>query len=164
MTVVGGDDPAARGSGARRVVVMVGAPGAGKGTQAERLAEALGLPHVSTGELFRAISMNDSELGRKVRQLLAAVALTVGTTIIVNLGRAVYAWVTFLPLCFVATTTLIAGFQSVRAPKSPVCATKPTTIIASTAITTAPTAPAGRASLGSSHANTTSTTKSVKRT
>ena len=37
----------------RRIIVMLGAPGAGKGTQAERLAEALGLPHVSTGELFR---------------------------------------------------------------------------------------------------------------
>jgi carbon starvation protein len=47
-------------------------------------------------------------------QLLAAVALTVGTTIIINIGRASYVWVTFLPLCFVATTTLTAGFQSVR--------------------------------------------------
>jgi len=47
-------------------------------------------------------------------QLLAAVALAVGTTIIINIGRASYAWVTFLPLCFVATTTLTAGFQSVR--------------------------------------------------
>jgi carbon starvation protein len=47
-------------------------------------------------------------------QLLAAVALAVGTTIIINLGRAKYAWVTFLPLCFVATTTLTAGFLNVR--------------------------------------------------
>jgi carbon starvation protein len=42
------------------------------------------------------------------------VALAVGTTIIINLGRAKYAWVTFLPLCFVATTTLTAGFLNVR--------------------------------------------------
>jgi carbon starvation protein len=47
-------------------------------------------------------------------QLLGAVALAVGTTIIINIGRAKYAWVTFLPLCFVATTTLTAGYQSVR--------------------------------------------------
>ena len=47
-------------------------------------------------------------------QLLAAVALAVGTTIIINIGRAKYAWVTFLPLCFVATTTLTAGYLSVR--------------------------------------------------
>jgi adenylate kinase len=46
---------------------MMGAPGAGKGTQAERLAEALGLPHVSTGELFRAMLGSDTALGRKVR-------------------------------------------------------------------------------------------------
>jgi carbon starvation protein len=47
-------------------------------------------------------------------QLLAAVALAVGTTIIINVGRARYAWVTFVPLCFVAITTLTAGFLSVR--------------------------------------------------
>jgi carbon starvation protein len=47
-------------------------------------------------------------------QLLASVALAVGTTIIINIGRARYAWVTFLPLCFVSTTTLAAGYMSVR--------------------------------------------------
>jgi carbon starvation protein len=47
-------------------------------------------------------------------QLLGAVALAVGTTIIINIGRAKYAWVTFVPLCFVAATTLTAGYQSVR--------------------------------------------------
>jgi len=47
-------------------------------------------------------------------QLLASVALAVGTTIIINIGRARYAWVTFLPLCFVSTTTLTAGYMSVR--------------------------------------------------
>ena len=41
-------------------------------------------------------------------------ALGVATTIIINIGRAKYAWITFLPLCFVATTTLTAGFLSVR--------------------------------------------------
>jgi carbon starvation protein len=47
-------------------------------------------------------------------QLLAAVALAVGTTIIINMGRARYAWVTAIPLAFVATTTLSAGVLSVR--------------------------------------------------
>jgi carbon starvation protein len=47
-------------------------------------------------------------------QLLAAVALAVGTTIIINIGRAKYAWVTFAPLCFVAFMTLTAGYMSVR--------------------------------------------------
>src|SRR5204863_487140 len=47
-------------------------------------------------------------------QLLASVALAVGTTILINLGRAKYAWVTFVPLCWVATTTLTAGYMSVR--------------------------------------------------
>jgi carbon starvation protein len=47
-------------------------------------------------------------------QLLASVALAVGTTIIINAGRAKYAWVTFVPMCFVAITTLTAGWMSVR--------------------------------------------------
>lgn len=42
-------------------------------------------------------------------QLLAAIALAVGTTYIINSGKRRYAWVTLLPLAFVATTTLIAG-------------------------------------------------------
>src|SRR5689334_22235332 len=46
-------------------------------------------------------------------QLLAAVALCVATTIIINSGRAKYAWVTLLPLAFVSTTTLVAGYQSI---------------------------------------------------
>jgi carbon starvation protein len=47
-------------------------------------------------------------------QLLAAVALAVGTTIIINTGKAKYVWVTLVPLAFVATTTLTAGVLSVR--------------------------------------------------
>jgi carbon starvation protein len=47
-------------------------------------------------------------------QLLAAVALCVATTIIINSGRARYSWTTLLPLSFVGTTTLVAGWFSIR--------------------------------------------------
>jgi carbon starvation protein len=47
-------------------------------------------------------------------QLLASVALAVGTTIIINSGKARYAWVTLVPLSFVAVTTLTAGVLSVQ--------------------------------------------------
>jgi carbon starvation protein len=47
-------------------------------------------------------------------QLLASVALAVGTTIIVNMGKARYAWITAAPLAFVSVTTLTAGVLSVR--------------------------------------------------
>jgi carbon starvation protein len=47
-------------------------------------------------------------------QLLASVALAVGTTVIINVGRARYAWVTLLPMLFVSITTLSAGVLSVR--------------------------------------------------
>ena len=46
-------------------------------------------------------------------QLLAAVALCVATTIIINMGKARYAWVTLLPLTFVGSTTLVAGYKSI---------------------------------------------------
>jgi len=47
-------------------------------------------------------------------QLLAVVALLIGTTIIINLGRVKYVWVTVIPLIFLSTTTLTAGYLSVR--------------------------------------------------
>lgn len=45
-------------------MVMLGAPGAGKGTQAKRLSNKLGLPHVSSGDLFRENIKNETELGK----------------------------------------------------------------------------------------------------
>ena len=55
-------------------------------------------------------------------QLLAAVALCVGTTVIINSGRARYAFVTLVPLSFVATTTLIAGWLSITTNFLPMAA------------------------------------------
>jgi adenylate kinase len=48
-------------------VVLMGAPGAGKGTQAKRLEASLGLPQVATGDLFRANLKNQTELGKLAR-------------------------------------------------------------------------------------------------
>jgi carbon starvation protein len=47
-------------------------------------------------------------------QLLAVVGLAVGTTLVINLGRAKYAWITFLPCCFLTVTTMFAGFLNIR--------------------------------------------------
>ena len=44
---------------------MLGAPGAGKGTQAKKLSEKYGIPHISTGDIFRANIKNNTELGQK---------------------------------------------------------------------------------------------------
>lgn len=48
-------------------VVMLGAPGAGKGTQAKRLADKYNIPHISTGDIFRANIKNNTELGTKAK-------------------------------------------------------------------------------------------------
>jgi adenylate kinase len=53
-------------------LVLVGPPGAGKGTQAERLAARLGVPHISTGELFRDNLRNDTPLGLEARRYMDA--------------------------------------------------------------------------------------------
>lgn len=51
-------------------IVMLGPPGAGKGTQAKRLAQELGLVHVSTGDLFRENLKNETELGKLAQQYM----------------------------------------------------------------------------------------------
>lgn len=48
-------------------IIMLGAPGAGKGTQAKKIAEKYGIPHISTGDIFRANIKNQTELGRKAK-------------------------------------------------------------------------------------------------
>ncbi len=52
------------------VVVLLGGPGAGKGTQAQVLTERLGVPHVSTGELFRAAVRDGSPIGLEARRYM----------------------------------------------------------------------------------------------
>jgi adenylate kinase len=56
-------------------IVMLGAPGAGKGTQAVRIAEAHGIPHISTGEMLRIAIAAGSELGLKVKEIVESGAL-----------------------------------------------------------------------------------------
>lgn len=48
-------------------IIMLGAPGAGKGTQAKKIAEKYSIPHVSTGDIFRANIKNGTELGKKAK-------------------------------------------------------------------------------------------------
>lgn len=48
-------------------IIMLGAPGAGKGTQAKKLAAKYGIPHISTGDIFRANIKNGTELGMKAK-------------------------------------------------------------------------------------------------
>ncbi len=53
-------------------IVFLGSPGVGKGTDAEILAKHYNIPHIATGDIFRAMKLEDSELGRKVKALIDA--------------------------------------------------------------------------------------------
>ncbi len=51
-------------------VIMLGPPGAGKGTQATRIADAYGIPHISTGDIFRANVKGGTPLGTKAKEFM----------------------------------------------------------------------------------------------
>ena len=67
-------------------LIMLGAPGAGKGTQAKILQQVLGIPQVSTGDMLRAARSSGSELGRRVQAVMDAGNL-VSDEIILDLIR-----------------------------------------------------------------------------
>lgn len=51
-------------------IIMLGAPGAGKGTQAKKIASKYGIPHISTGDIFRANIKAGTELGKKAKSYM----------------------------------------------------------------------------------------------
>lgn len=51
-------------------IIMLGAPGAGKGTQAKMIADKYGVPHISTGDIFRANIKNGTELGMEAKKYI----------------------------------------------------------------------------------------------
>ncbi len=65
--------PAARGErSSRRALIFLGAPGAGKGTQAAEIARIYGVPHLSTGDMFREHVSRGTELGRRAKPVMDA--------------------------------------------------------------------------------------------
>jgi len=56
-------------------VILLGAPGAGKGTQAKLIMEKYGIPQISTGDMLRAAVRDETELGLKVKDIMASGAL-----------------------------------------------------------------------------------------
>jgi adenylate kinase len=62
-------------NGRGRKIVLLGPPGAGKGTQAALLTEAIGVPAISTGDMLRSAVAEGSELGQRVRGIMASGAL-----------------------------------------------------------------------------------------
>jgi adenylate kinase len=55
-----------------KIIILMGAPGAGKGTQARLLEERLGLPQISTGDMFRAMKVEKTPLAEEVRAIMEA--------------------------------------------------------------------------------------------
>lgn len=59
-----------KGMGIRMKIIMLGAPGAGKGTQAKMIADKYHVPHISTGDIFRANIKNGTELGMEAKKYM----------------------------------------------------------------------------------------------
>lgn len=55
-----------------KIIVLIGAPGAGKGTQARLLDERRGIPQISTGDMFREMKSADTPLAREVQEIMAS--------------------------------------------------------------------------------------------
>jgi adenylate kinase len=55
-----------------KIIVLIGAPGAGKGTQARMLQERRGIPQISTGDLFREMKNSDTPLAKEVQEIMAS--------------------------------------------------------------------------------------------
>ena len=55
-----------------KIIVLIGAPGAGKGTQARLLDERRGIPQISTGDMFREMKNSDTPLAREVQAIMAS--------------------------------------------------------------------------------------------
>lgn len=67
-------------------LIFLGAPGAGKGTQADMLCEAVGIPHISTGDMLRKQMREGTELGLKAKAVIEAGGL-VGDDIIIGMVK-----------------------------------------------------------------------------
>ena len=67
-------------------LILLGAPGAGKGTQAGFICQAYGIPQISTGDMLRAAVREDSTLGRSVGEIIGSGGL-VGDDLIVDIVR-----------------------------------------------------------------------------
>ena len=65
-------------------IIMLGAPGAGKGTQAKMIADKFSIPHIATGDIFRANIKEGTELGRKAKEYMDQ-GLLVPDELVVNL-------------------------------------------------------------------------------
>ncbi len=78
---------AVKGKGGRTMnIVLLGAPGAGKGTQAQKLVEEYGFAHISTGDLLRAAVKAQSELGKQAKSFMDAGKL-VPDELVINLVK-----------------------------------------------------------------------------
>jgi len=55
-----------------KIIILIGAPGAGKGTQAKLLSERKGIPHISTGDMFREMRTLDTPLAKEIQEIMAS--------------------------------------------------------------------------------------------
>ena len=74
-TAAPADRPASVALESPRILLLIGPPGCGKGTQSQFLSGSLAIPSISTGEILRQAAAENTPLGRKVRSLMESGAL-----------------------------------------------------------------------------------------
>lgn len=72
-------------------IVLMGPPGAGKGTQAARLVETFGMKHLSSGDIFRAEKASGSSLGQRLAEIMATGALVPDDVVVEMMAKAITA-------------------------------------------------------------------------
>jgi adenylate kinase len=70
VSLSNGSVESAAGGNSRLALLLFGPPGAGKGTQARRISAVLGIPTISTGDMFREALKNQTELGKKAKSYM----------------------------------------------------------------------------------------------
>ncbi len=90
-------------------IILLGAPGAGKGTQAQFIMEKYGIPQISTGDMLRAAVKSGSELGKQAKDIMDAGKLVTDELVIALVKERIAGKIAVTASCWTASADHSAG-------------------------------------------------------
>lgn len=87
-------------------IILLGAPGAGKGTQAQFIMEKYGIPQISTGDMLRAAVKSGSELGKQAKDIMDAGKLVTDELVIALVKERIAQKIAVTAFCWTASRAL----------------------------------------------------------